>query len=116
MGEERGDFFSRLHFTWLHSQVFWMARAGDKLYIVNDRTYQREQALRLAELGMERRSWCTLIRPYEEALFLGADNCWALWQKAERTWRRLCDAQERIQRDLAFWEKIPEVTVQVITS
>ena len=110
------DFFSRLHFTWIHSRVFWTATSGGKRYTVDDRTYQRELTKRLTLLSIERRSWCTLILPYEKAIRARATNCWALWEEATRQWKTLCDAEEVIQRDLGFWATVPGVEVHDIST
>ena len=107
-------FFRGFILRGLHSRVFWTARSGGKFYIVDDRTYQREMTRWLALLGIERRSWCTLVHPYEEAIGARATNCWALWEQATRQWKKLCDAEEVIQRDLGFWATVPGVEVHDI--
>lgn len=96
--EERKDFFSRLHFTWYNSRVIWTARSGGKLSIVEDEMYQRVLTKHLCDQGIERKSSCSLLRPYEEAKAAGAKNCFALLQEAE--WKRQCDAVDHVARHL----------------
>src|SRR5436853_3804176 len=112
--EELKDFFSRLHFTWYNSRVIWTARSEGKLYVVEDEIYQRVLTKHLSDQGIERKSYCSLIRPYEEAKAAGAKNCFALLHEAEREWKRQCDAEDRVARHLELWACVPGVQVHLI--
>jgi hypothetical protein len=88
----------------LHS---WVGEDDHRRLLVDERTYDRVLRQYLAQHGLLRRCWYTLLC---EAEALGALAGTSLLAVEER-WRRQCALETALQADLAFWATVPGVRV-----